>query len=207
MDELISNELGFCIAYFYCSFGNTASQDPLNIFGSLVAQLSQTMPSILDTIRPVFEGTRSQSHRPPIEITLLENSIIQHSSKDRRILFLIDAINESGCMPSIITSLLKLAEQSTNLRILVTTTADAATLEKIAPSYVTVVDVGSGIMQDDIEKFVYHRLENDETLRNVSSTLKETIRKTLLKDADGSSVSHSKIIKNLSSNTCQVPLG
>lgn len=160
---------------------------------------------MLDSFRPIFAKTRSQAHRPPVELSLLEESIIKHSSGKRRVLIFIDAINESAHMSSIISSLLKLTEQSTNLRVLVTSTADVASLREICPTRAKIVDINP---QHDIEAFVDQRLAKDETLRNVSTQLKDDIRRTLLKDADISSVIHPEIMREiLYSNSSQIPLG
>jgi len=201
------NEPDVCLAYFYCAFGNTSSQDPVNIFGSLIAQLSFMMPSMLDSIRPIFDEIRGQAHRHPIELPLLEESIIKHSSGERRVLILIDAINESAHMTKIISSLLRLAEQLKNLRILVTSTADAASLREICPTRAKIVDMNPDIVQYDIETFVDQRLEKDGTLSNVSGNLKSDIRRALLKDAVGSLVSRSEIMRLPCSNSSQIPLG
>lgn len=172
------------MAYFYCTFGDVASQEPINILGSLVAQLSSMMPSILDGIRPLYqEALKQQTHTPPIEITVLEDAIIQTSSDKTRVVLLIDAINESLHAEYIKRSLLGLADMSTNLRILVTSTEDI-----ISSRYVTTMTMDAEIIQQDIAAFINHRIQQDETLRNVSAKLKDEIRTTLLHDADGSSV-------------------
>lgn len=188
VEELTSMSLrraGLSFAYFYCTFSDTASQDPVNVLGSLVVQLSSTMPEILNDIRPIYEEIpRSQTHRYPIDIAALEDAIITHSSGKTRVVLLVDAINESPHTERIKSSLLRLAGLSTNLRILVTSTTNM-----VSPNHVKVVNMSAESIQDDIEAFIYYRLGLDETLRNLSSVQKDEIRSTLTNDADGSSVS------------------
>ncbi|KAJ5092536.1 hypothetical protein NUU61_007406 [Penicillium alfredii] len=172
----------FSLAYFYCAFGDTASQDLVNILGSLVAQLSSSMPSILDSIRPIYNDTpKSQTHRHPIDINILEDAIIRHSSGSRQVVLLIDAINESLHAERIKRSLLRLASLSTNLRIVITSTTDV-----ISSIHATAVNMNAEVIRNDIEAFIHHRFKQDETLGHLSAALKEEISTTLLSEADGS---------------------
>lgn len=194
LTSMSSRRSDLSLAYFYCTFSDTASHDPVNVLGSLVAQLSSTMPAILDDIRPLYEVVpRNQAHRHPIDVATLEDAIIKHSSGKTQVVLLIDAVNESSHSERFKTSLLRLADLSTNLRILVTSTTDM-----ISPNHVCAVNMNAEIIQGDIEAFIHHRLGQDETLRNLSSVQKDEIRSTLTNDADGSSVdSHPAIPRPL----------
>ncbi|KAJ5826063.1 hypothetical protein N7474_003201 [Penicillium riverlandense] len=185
VDELVSmttkgQEINF--AYFYCTFGDTASQDPVNILGSFVAQLSESVPSILDSIWPLYEeNAKNQSHRHPVDLSTLEDAIVKATFGKRPIVLLIDAINESSHMEYIKRSLLKLSSQSSNIRILVTGTA-----EVISERHASIVYMNASIIRNDIDTFVHYRLEHDDMLRNLSAKLKDEIWRTLVKGADGS---------------------
>lgn len=191
----------FNFAYFYCTFGDTASQDPLNILGSFVAQLSESMPSILDTIWPLYEeNAKNKAHRHPVDISALEDAIIKATFGEKPIVLLIDAINESSYLEDINRSLLKLSSQSSNIRILVTGTA-----EVIPDGHATTINMNTSIIRDDIYTFVNYRLEIDDKLRNLSAKLKNEIWQTLVKGADGSLVPD--VYHDVSSLTSsQVPL-
>ncbi|KAJ5612966.1 hypothetical protein N7510_006160 [Penicillium lagena] len=172
----------FHFAYFYCTFGDTASQDPVNILGSFVAQLSESMPSILDTIWPIYEEkAKSQAHRHPIDVSALEDALIKATFSERPIVLLLDAINESSHMEDIKRSLLKLSSESSNIRILMSGTADV-----ISKGYASIVNMNASIIRDDIDTFVRYRLEHDDMLRNLSAKLKDEIWGTLVRGADGS---------------------
>lgn len=176
-------EMDFEFAYFYCTFDDTASHDPLNILGSFIAQLSGATPSILDCIRPVYmENPHNQGRAQHLDITVLEDALIRHSST-KTVILLIDAINEGSHMDLVKRSILRLADQDTNIRIFVTSTADF-----IPRSNAVRVNMTAGVIRNDIESFIHYRLEKDEVLSNLSASLQEEIRTTLLDDADGSLV-------------------
>ena len=182
----LRGRLGICFGYFYCTFDNATSHQPVNILGSIVAQLSHSMPSILDNIRPIFEKAKGNKLQQPIELSILEAAIIKESTASNDALILIDAINESTHTSAIISCLHRLMERSEKLRILVTTTTDAGSLRAQDPSRVIILEMHPEIVRQDIEAFVEYRLQSDESLRYISEELKSDIRETLLINADGS---------------------
>lgn len=185
-------------AYFYCTFGNAASQEPVNVLGSLVTQISSTIPEILHDILPLYDRIqRNQAHRHPVNLAALEDAIIKYSSGETQVVLLVDAINESVHAERLKISLLRLAHLSTNIRILVT-----STLHMISPNHANVVNMNTESIQEDIEAFIHHRLDQDETLRNLTGCQKGEIRSTLTNDADGSLVdSHPQCF--ILSDTCR----
>ncbi|RAK73166.1 uncharacterized protein BO72DRAFT_531283 [Aspergillus fijiensis CBS 313.89] len=168
-------------AYFYCRFSDANFQNPANILGSLVAQISESVPSILDNIRPFFEATEPHLHRQPIDMSAVAAAIINCTPNGRRAILLIDAINESASYEELIRSLLNISELTPNLRIFVTGTNDM-----IPESHARIIHMSSGIIRDDIDTFVRFRLQHDSTLRNLSSRLQAQVWEALMEGADGS---------------------
>ncbi|KAJ6111824.1 hypothetical protein N7523_007885 [Penicillium sp. IBT 18751x] len=179
-----SQDSALCFAYFYVTIGDTASQDPRNILGSLVAQLSGYEPQILDEIRHLYESTaQNKTHRQPVDISALENAVVKCASGAKPVLLLVDAINESSEVDVVEPLLLRLANSSPNLRILVTTTAVSTT---VLPEYARTLNVSAQMMRRDIDTFIKHRFEQDETLKSLPRKLKAEVEETLLYKADGS---------------------
>ena len=155
----------------------------MNILGSLVAQLSGPVPSILDHIRAIYDKIpKSQTHRQPIRTSVLEDAIIK-CARNNRVILLLDAINESQDMESIQASLLRLAREAKNLRVLITTTTTTLYSRQ---SHTFVLNISTSMMRNDIEAFIQYRLQHDDTLRNLSPKFKAEIEGTLLRNADGS---------------------
>ncbi|KAJ6114674.1 hypothetical protein N7486_000452 [Penicillium sp. IBT 16267x] len=185
VDELVSmasRDPTLSFAYFYCTMSNSASQIPVNVLGSLVAQFSGKGASILDNIRPIYNDIpKSQAHKRTIDIAVLEDAIIKHASGKMNIVILVDAINESHEARHIETSLLRLANISSNIRIVVTTTSTT-----VVRRDVDMLNISAEMMSDDIKAYINHRLESNEALRDRKPEFKAEIQKTLSDNADGS---------------------
>ncbi|KAJ5769256.1 hypothetical protein N7520_003815 [Penicillium odoratum] len=185
VDELVSmasRDPTLNFAYFYCTMSNSASQVPINVLGSLVAQFSGKEDYILDNIRSIYNDIpKSQAHKRSIEITALEEVIIKHASGKTKVVILIDAINESQDARHIETSLLKLAKLSSNIRIMVTTTSTM-----VLARDVELLNISAEMMSGDIKAYIDYRLENDKALMDRKDEFKSEIRKTLSDNAGGS---------------------
>ncbi|KAJ5594186.1 uncharacterized protein N7459_000394 [Penicillium hispanicum] len=184
LTSMASHDPSLCVAYFYCSIGSTASQVSANVLGSLVAQLSGANPSILKPIWSIYNQIpKSQAHRFPIEIAALEDIIIECASGMRQLVILVDAVNESHDSERIQQSLLRLANISTNIRVVLTTTATM-----FPPKHANALElrINAEMMRGDIDAFIDYQLEHSDTLRNLPSKFKAEIDTTLLRNADGS---------------------
>lgn len=185
---MASRDPNLCVAYFYCTISDTASQAAANILGSLVAQLARSNSSILDNLRSLYDKIpKTQAHRLPVDISALEDAIVKHSTTKSRIVILVDALNESSETENIERSLLNLARQSQNIRVLVTTTSTTTSSKEA-----NFLNIKAETMKEDIKSFIHYRLEHDNTLRNLTPQLQAEIAETLLKNADGSSVHPNK---------------
>ncbi|KAJ5788495.1 hypothetical protein N7457_003485 [Penicillium paradoxum] len=180
---LASQSQTMCVAYFYCSIGDNASQNARNVLGSLVAQLSSTVPSILDEIRSIYnKGPRSQTTRFPIEMSVLESAIARCASEKIQVILLVDAINESYDMQPLEVALLRLAGLCKNIRVIITTTNTTNSAKQPGASILNI----SWKSRGDIDAFIKYRLETDDTLRNLESEFKAEIEWNLFRSADGS---------------------
>ncbi|KAJ5572097.1 hypothetical protein N7535_005757 [Penicillium sp. DV-2018c] len=186
IDKLISmasQSQSMCVAYFYCTIGNHASQNARNVLGSLVVQLSSTLPSMLHDIRSIYnEGPINQTSGFPIELSALEAAISQCACEKAQIILCVDAINESHEAQLIESSLLRLARLSTSIRVLITTTDS---MSSRMHQDATVLSI-RGKSRGDIYNYIQHRLKTDLTLKDLAPAVKEEIEMNILRDADGS---------------------
>lgn len=110
-------------AYFYCTFSNADTQDPLVVLGSLVCQLSERFPHLLD------KYAASSQSKDEIEVWQLEESIIEAAQSCPRLLLSLDAINESARPGALSASVLRLVRSSENIRVFVTSTPEVDTTD------------------------------------------------------------------------------
>jgi hypothetical protein len=112
------------VAYFYCTFDNAQSQEPVNVLGSITAQLSHALPSLRDGVRALMT-TNERSTRQfdsPVELSALEGLLVQHVPRVPLAVVLVDAVNESAYAAELVASLGRLVQRTTNMRVLVTST-------------------------------------------------------------------------------------
>lgn len=189
------------VVFFYCSFDNAASQDPVNILASLVAQLAEKAPQILD----VYKARYLSPDRPTV--LELEDQIIDHSRTRDRLYIFIDAVNESSSSVSIIKSLSRIVQASKNVGILMTSTPEVGAQEMMQ-NWVKPVDMQKQRIENDITLFVNVRIQQSPTLRSISETIKLKIQRTVVQKADGM-YDHARFVANSNSctHTWQVSMG
>ncbi|KAJ6021911.1 hypothetical protein N7540_007415 [Penicillium herquei] len=179
----VASQDSLCVAYFYCTIGNLASQDIRHILGSLVAQLSGRVTSVLEDIRQHYaQLPEGQAHRPPIQTATLESGIVKGTSGGRKVIIMLDAINESHDMTLLEKSLLRISKSSSNVQVIVTTTE---TIRSAGDPIVSILNIRSGI-QEDIRSFIGYRLRSDEILKRLAPSFQSEIESTILQKADGS---------------------
>ena len=104
------------VVYFYCSFDNIASQEPVSILGSFVAQLSDPFPEILNDLKDSYEQLLIPDIETQIEL------ILKHTASLQKLFVLVDALNESYQAEAALEALLELGKRASNIRVLVSST-------------------------------------------------------------------------------------
>ncbi|KAL9079823.1 MAG: hypothetical protein Q9157_001332 [Trypethelium eluteriae] len=166
------------VAYFYCSFDNANSQDPVNVLGSLIVQLAEKVPSVLDAYQAKFLSPNR------LKVQELEDQILDHCRMLERFYIFIDAVNESSSSSNIVTSLLRIVQESKNVGIFMTSTPDAET-QDILQGRLTPVDMRTSCIEEDIRFFVNIKIQQTPSLRDLSEKIKSEIRQTVVKKSDG----------------------
>ncbi len=92
-----SSKIG--VAYFCCTFNDAASQEPLNILGSIIAQLARKQPSLLYDLESI------EAKFANLTLGDLEGLLKSYLAYFNRVYIFIDAVNESGSSKDIISSL------------------------------------------------------------------------------------------------------
>jgi len=144
------------------------------------------VPSLLKALRLLFNRATVSGHQKEIELNDIEATLIECLSALPAVFILIDAVNESSSSSSVINCLENLVQQTHNLRIFITTTANAISLQDIDAKFVTVVEMQSHMLQQDIVTFIEHRLGSEPNLRNLGEKLKNDVSEALTINADAS---------------------
>ncbi|OBT96480.2 hypothetical protein VE01_05654 [Pseudogymnoascus verrucosus] len=173
------------VLYFYCSFDDQATQDPVNILASFIVQLSHQVPELLDDFMPEYLKAKQHSTPAQLSIEQLEKIFMAHTRSLPHVFLFLDAVNECQDASAISDLLVRLALRCSNLRMLITSTRELNNPEPSGTLQTLVVQMDSSSVTKDISIFVDDMLALDQGLRNVTMELKADIRSTVISNSDG----------------------
>ena len=184
------------VLYFYCSVNDHASQSPANVLGSYFKQLCESTPALFNRLEELYAAASSKSIGAPNRPSLahLEEVLIQDCrNMNRDVIFILDSPNESSLHDEMLSSLLKVVDQSLGrCRLLVATTEllDPARLRN--DMQLSQVDLDHASMQHDLSIYIWSTMENHKTLGKLPDHLKREISEVLINRADTSYVYRSR---------------
>lgn len=169
------------VAYFYCSFDETASQDPVNMLGSFISQVSSLCPNLLEGLDAGF----ARRERPAVND--LERSLTYQTARSSlRTLLFVDAVNECKKSEPMIDSLLRLAKDTSDVRVLFTSTDEDPLIEELAlldpPK---AMSVRMSALSADIDMFIDAKIKEKKNLQRLPPEMREEIKDVLSRKSDG----------------------
>ncbi|KAF5702752.1 ankyrin repeat-containing protein [Fusarium mundagurra] len=170
-------------AFSYCSFDGRESQQPRNILGSILYQLSEQHPEALESIDQLRKSGEVLGEDALLKL------ISQHVSNFDKFYILIDAINESfGCI-EIFETLLQIVANNPNVRLFVTAISSCShwldDLQLEEPPEISEVDMGTEDVDRDIDLYITTRISQERLLRRLSNETKLQLREKVLGNAKG----------------------
>lgn len=171
-------------AFHYCSLDNAASQRPVNVFGSILAQAAEAKPELVDMIKPFRKPSTSlvaQNTMTIQEVTMLLKSAI---SLFDRFSVLIDALNETPHQRLVLSTLRQLCVDCPSLRVLVTCTSAPLCDKEITPS-ILFREMNLADVNADICAYVSSRLDTESNYRGLSKELRSEVEETMSCGANG----------------------
>ncbi|KAH7159384.1 hypothetical protein DER46DRAFT_560419 [Fusarium sp. MPI-SDFR-AT-0072] len=174
-------KIGF--AFFYCSFDDRESQQPLNILGSILYQLSEQYPEAFDGIDQLRKSGEVLG-----ENALLKR-ISQYVSNFDKFYISVDAVNESFGYIKVFKVLLQLLTGNPNVRILVTTISSCKywpeDLQLQDLPELIEVDMDKEDIEKDIDFYIMTRLNEQRLLKRLNKETKLKLRAKILYNAKG----------------------
>lgn len=169
------------VAYFYCSFDEIASQDPVNMLGSFISQVSSLCPNILEGLDAGF----ARRERPAVKD--LERSLTyQTAHSSLKTLLFVDAVNECKKPEPMIDSLLRLAKSTSDVRVLFTGTNEDPLIEDLTllePPKATSVRMSA--LRADIDMFIDAKIKEKKNLQRLPPEMREEVKDVLSRKSDG----------------------
>ena len=175
------NNPQIAVAYFYCSFDEVASQDPVNMIGSFLSQVSIVFPNVLEGLDVKF----SRKERPTVQ-EIEQHLTNQTARSSLKILLFVDAVNECKKLEPMINTLLRLAQSESDIRVLFTSTEEdplMTELTRLKPP--KAMSLRMSALSADIDLFIDAKLKEKKNLQGLSSEKIEEIKLVLSSKAGG----------------------
>ena len=169
------------VAYFYCSFDEAASQDPMNMIGSFISQISPICPNMLEGLEVGF----ARRERPTLE-DLEQRLMFQTGRSTLKTLLFVDALNECKKIEPMIEILLRLAKSESVIRVLFTSTEEDSSVTSLAdltPPKATTLRISA--LSTDIDLYIEAKINEVRNLQRLPPEMREEIRFVLGRNAKG----------------------
>lgn len=175
-DQITSSPQRTVAAFFYCDFRQRESQDPVNVLGSLTAQICYQLESYHGDLERTFQHSLHSGKRP--SIALLREALCTLSAS-ANIILLVDAIDECGERQELLDTFNSLSSVSANISILLTSRHELDIQDALVTfGHVSVEDWIKEI-DEDIETYINYRLESDLRLSRLKPSIKDEVRSSI----------------------------
>ena len=173
------------LAFFFCSFTDQDSQDPLNVLGSLLMQVCDMHQELWANIEDVYLERKGPSSQTPKRLQLqeLERFLVQSIGQVGETLIILDALNESKHAQRIFQSLMRLLQNDVLARLMISSTENVDL--EFSPRQAFVIQIEPRKTCKDIDEYVKAWLNEDYNLCSLPRTLKEEIKCTLQRKNGG----------------------
>lgn len=187
-EALIASDPSVAVVFFYCDYKDVATQDPLNILGSLARQLARQNEDAFEKLqrlyRKRFPDDKMTTEYEPEE---LRDLIIDMTSTFDSTLLLVDALDECGTNTSFVVELLASLNTDGNMSDVKTLflSRDEQNIRDWLKEY---CQISIAATSSDLKLYVGAEIQN-RTSRNLlrlkDPSLKDHIMERLVNGAEG----------------------
>ncbi|KAH4986916.1 hypothetical protein HBH69_015840 [Parastagonospora nodorum] len=175
-DQITRSPQRTVAAFFYCDFRQRESQDPINILGSLAAQICYQSESYPSELELAFQHSLHSGKRP--SIALLRDALCA-LSVSARIVLLVDAIDECSERQELLSTFNYLLDMSANITILLTSRHELDIQDALVPFEHVRIEDWIKEIDEDIETYINYRLESDLRLSRLKPSIKDEVRDSI----------------------------
>ena len=176
------------VAFFYCDYKNTTTQDPRNILGSLACQIAVQDEESFGKLQ-TFYAKLNPPDRQPIGFDPedLRDLLVEMASSFDNAMIVVDALDECGTQNALVTRLLSSLNDSGDVRNIKTLflSRDEQEIRQVLEDY---DQVSIAARSSDLKIFVGAEIEcrtRNKSLRIKDESLKQHIMERLVEGADG----------------------
>jgi hypothetical protein len=170
-----------CFAFFYCDFRNRDTQSATNVIGALVSQICSQV-GVSAELENAFGSSKSRNAPEKRPSYSLLRDVLISLTRTRRILLLVDAVDECEDRKNLLDFMVAIREASENLgniSILLTARNDADIVEKLVSFDRIRLENRKEELSQDISLYVKTRLDKDERLHWLKENVKNDIQMSL----------------------------
>jgi len=180
IDQLTKEQANKHVAYFYCDFRDIEKTKPVNLYGSLLAQiLDLNFNELPEDIAAYHQKNKS---RNPYEFELRD--MLMHTlAIVPATTIVIDALDECQNRQDLLEGLLDLHKSYDQVRLLVTSREESDIKQVF--SGVTQLWIQAEMTASDIALFVEEEVEHQPKLKRLKPATKTEIIKTITAEAKG----------------------
>ncbi|KAI1780680.1 hypothetical protein F4818DRAFT_396473 [Hypoxylon cercidicola] len=172
------------IAYFYCDFRDTKSQNLTSLLGSIIRQILQKGGTIPSLIEDAFSSSTATGHyRAPQVPFLLE--ALELVSREGRIVVLIDALDEIEDRQESLDFFRLVHDMMGNISFLVTSREEQEIRQNLVGFRNIRIEDQVTEVDEDIAKYTDFRLQTDPSLQWIKADVKSDISKSMQTEASG----------------------
>jgi hypothetical protein len=173
-------------AYFYCDFRNPETRDPLNLAGSLLAQICFKLRSFPESLEAAFERCKI-SQSPYGRRTNLDTitEVLIEVASEHRVTILVDGLDECERRRDILRFFRHLGLKGLHINILVSSRDESDIRETLSNFPRMRLEAASACLDHDIESYIRNRLGNDREFKWLKQTFQLTIQECLISRAKG----------------------
>jgi hypothetical protein len=166
-----------CMAYFYCDFRRPEFQDPVNVVGSLVAQLCSQLGYFPDKLETAFAHCSSGGQKRRSTLPLLME-VLAILAVERKVILLVDAIDECNKRGDFFGAISNL-EKEDGISMLITSRAEMEIQDALF--FFKNLRIESNLQEVgyDISQYIDHRLVSDRKLLWLNPSIRTDIRDLL----------------------------
>lgn len=186
-DVLQKQSASTAVAFFFCNYNSTQSQEPVNVLGALAVQLAKQANAAFDVLESYYEQLHPENGigRPPDTDGMIDVARVMIEEYDK-VYLVIDGLDECGSRAvEVIQSLQQVQAAGDNqVAMALFSRNEPDIMDELADS--TRIEIAA--QTEDLELYVLSEMETRKNFRSLAvknPELHKHILKTLIEGANG----------------------
>lgn len=174
------------LAYYYCDFSSPETRDPLNLVGSLLAQICFDKGSYPQSLESACDRCKMSGSSDERRISIKAiTEIFLEIAAENEVAILVDGVDELEKRQDILDFLKAIGTDRALMKILVSSRDEFDIREAFSQLPRMCLETASATLNHDIDSYIDHRLTHGREFKLLKESFQQTIRQRLSKEAKG----------------------